>query len=70
VRRLGQVVELLQKPFEVDALGDLVEDKWVYQELEKINVKVKELKGINATHRQLVDLLSGLNLLQKDIRGI
>lgn len=70
IRHLGQVVELLQKPFEIDVLVDLVEDKGIYEELEKINVKVKELKNFNVTHKQLIDLLVGLKKLQKDIRGI
>jgi CheY-like chemotaxis protein len=69
-QHLGQVVELLQKPFEIDILADMVEDKGIYEELEKINVKVKELKNFNVTHRQLVDLLVGLKKLQKDIRGL
>jgi len=59
VKQLGQVVELLQKPFDVDVLADMVEDSGVYEELEKINVKVKELKSLDANHRQLVDLLVG-----------
>ena len=69
VKQLGQVVELLQKPFDVDVLADMVEDRGVYEELEKINVKVKELKSLDANHRQLVDLLVGLKKLHKDIRG-
>ena len=69
VKQLGQVVELLQKPFDVDILADMVEDRGVYEELEKINVKVKELKNLNANHLQLVDLLVGLKKLHKDIRG-
>jgi CheY-like chemotaxis protein len=70
VKQLGQVVELLQKPFEVDVLADMVEDRGIYEELEKINVRVRELKNLNANHRQLVDLLVGLKKLQKDIRGL
>lgn len=70
VKNLGQVVELLQKPFDIDVLADRVEDRGIYEELEKINVKVRELKNLNASHRQLVDLLVGLKRLQKDIRGL
>lgn len=70
VQHLGQLVELVQKPFEIDILADMVEDKGIYEELEKINVKVKDLKNFNVTHTQLIDLLAGLKKLQKDIRGL
>lgn len=65
VKNLQQVVELIQKPFELDPFVDLVEDKGIYSELEKLNVKVKEVKDLNPTHQQVRDLLEGLKKLQK-----
>jgi hypothetical protein len=65
VKNLQQVVELIQKPFELDPFVDLVEDKGIYNELEKLNVKVKEVKDLNPTHQQIRDLLDGLKKLQK-----
>jgi DNA-binding response OmpR family regulator len=65
VKNLQQVVELIQKPFELDPFVDLVEDKGIYSELEKLNVKVKEVKNLNPTHQQVRDLLEGLKKLQK-----
>jgi CheY-like chemotaxis protein len=60
INELDQIVELLQKPFEIDVLVDTVEDKSIYLQLEKLNVDVKHLKGWNPTHAQVRDLLDGL----------
>jgi DNA-binding NtrC family response regulator len=65
VKNLEQIVELIQKPFELDPFVDLIEDKGIYAELEKLNVKVKEVKDLNPTHQQIRDLLEGLKKLQK-----
>ena len=67
VNSLRQVVELLQKPFEIDDLVDTIEDKGVFEELSKLNVKVRELKELDATHAQLVDLLVGVKKLQNAV---
>jgi len=61
VKQLKQVVELLQKPFDLDVLGDVLEDKEIFSQLEMLNVKVAEVKGMNPTHEQIRDLLEGLN---------
>jgi CheY-like chemotaxis protein len=65
VKNLRQVVELIQKPFELDPFVDLIEDKGIYTELEKLNVNAKEIKDLNPTHQQVQDLLQGLKKLQK-----
>jgi two-component system, chemotaxis family, chemotaxis protein CheY len=65
VKNLQQVVELIQKPFELDPFVDLIEDKGIYSELEKLNVNAKEIKDLNPTHQQVQDLLEGLKKLQK-----
>jgi CheY-like chemotaxis protein len=67
VKQLHRVVELLQKPFEMQVFVEIVEDKAVYEELQKIEVKIELLREQNVTHDQLVDLLAGLkNLLKKN----
>jgi CheY-like chemotaxis protein len=38
--QLKQVVELLQKPFDIQSLVDIVEDKYIHEELEKFNINV------------------------------
>lgn len=65
VKQLNQVVELLQKPFDLDTLVDMMEDKTIYERLEKLNVKVKEIKNLNPTHEQVRDLLEGLIKMHK-----
>ena len=65
IKELDQVVELLQKPFEIDVLVDTVEDKTIYQQLEKLNVNIKHLMGWNPSHGQVRDLLDGLLKLRK-----
>src|SRR5262245_20942511 len=65
VKTLQQVVELIQKPFELDPFVDLIEDKGIYSELEKLSVNAKEIKDLNPTHQQVQDLLEGLKRLQK-----
>ncbi len=63
IKELNVVVELLQKPFELDTLIDTIEDKRVYYELQKINVNVKALKGLNPSHDQIKELLEELRSL-------
>ena len=65
VKQLKQVVELLQKPFEPNALVDTIEDKEIYEGLEKLNADIELIKDLKATHEQLGDLLEGLRKLQK-----
>jgi CheY-like chemotaxis protein len=64
VRELHKVVELLQKPFDLEYFVDAVEDKALYEQLERLNVRVRHLKDHNVTHSQLVDLLAGATKLQ------
>lgn len=65
VKNLQQVVELLQKPFDLYEFADLLEDKQIWSGLEKLNVKVKEVKDLNPSHGEIRDLLDGLRKLQK-----
>ena len=36
VKQLGLVVELLQKPFDMDSFTSVIEDGGIYEDLEKI----------------------------------
>ena len=65
VKTLQQVVELIQKPFDLDTLADLVEDKTIWQGLREINANIKAIKDLNPTHREIRDLLEGLRRIQK-----
>jgi len=64
VKNLHRLVELLHKPFDLEYFVDAVEDKALYEQLERLNVRVKELKDHNISHNQLVDLLKGAKKLQ------
>jgi len=66
VKQLKQVVELMQKPFELDALVDTIEDKEIYAGLEKLNVKVQQIKDLDPTHEQVRDLVEGLSKIMKN----
>jgi CheY-like chemotaxis protein len=65
VKNLQQVVELLQKPFDLYEFVDLLEDKQIWRGLEKLNVRVKEVKDLSPSHNEIRDLLEGLRKLQK-----
>jgi len=65
VMTLKQVVELLQKPFDINQFVDLLEDKDIWKDLEQFNVKIKELKNSNPSHAEILGLLEGLRRLQK-----
>lgn len=61
---LHQIVEMIQKPFGLDHLVEVVEDSEVYRQLATLNVGVKELKDHNLSMSELVDLLAGVKKLQ------
>ncbi len=64
VKNLHKVVELLHKPFDLEYFVDAVEDKALYEQLERLNIRIRELKDYNITHSQLADLLKGAKKLQ------
>jgi CheY-like chemotaxis protein len=65
VKGLHKVVELLQKPFDLEYFVDAVEDKALYEQLERLNVRVRALKDHNVTHSQLLGLLAGVQRLHE-----
>ena len=66
IKTLKQVVELLQKPFSLQNLLSVIEDTSVYEELEKLNVDIKNLKDIEPTHAQITTYLELMKKLQKN----
>jgi len=62
IKNLKQIVELLQKPFSLELLLKIIEDTTTYEELEKLNVDIKNLKNLEPTHAQIS---SYLEILQK-----
>jgi hypothetical protein len=41
-------------------LIDLIEDKKIYEELQRLNVDLDIIKAVNPSHEQIVDLLDRL----------
>jgi CheY-like chemotaxis protein len=77
VKKLKRVVELLQKPFEIQAFIDTIEDKQVYEELKKImvniraidddnNSSVQELTDPSTSRERMRDLFECLRKIQKN----
>jgi hypothetical protein len=65
IKQLNQVVELLQKPFGENELIDTIEDKEIYSELQKLDVKIEDIKAASFRHEQLRGLLETLRKLDK-----
>jgi CheY-like chemotaxis protein len=75
VKQLKRVVELLQKPFEIQALIDTIEDKEVYQELKKIMIKIRSFEqdgsslqrgSDDLSREQIRDMFECLRRIQKN----
>jgi CheY-like chemotaxis protein len=65
VKQLRRAVELMQKPFKLEALIDTLEDKEIYEELKNLNVDADAFKAVNASHDQIVLLLEAIRKIQK-----
>lgn len=65
VKQLKRAVELMQKPFKLEALIDNLEDKEIYEELRKLNVDADAFKAVNPSHDQIVLLLEAIRKIQK-----
>lgn len=63
IKTLKQIVELLQKPFSLQTLLNIIEDTTTYKELEKLNVDIQNLKELEPTHSQITSYLDILKKL-------
>jgi len=61
IKNLMQVVEVIQKPFHLTTLVDIIEDKEIYSELQNLNVDIAVVKALKPTHEQIKDLLDRLS---------
>ena len=55
-KALHQVIELIQKPFDLSYLLEVVEDTNVYNQLAQVNEKVVQLRESNLTEKELTEL--------------
>lgn len=65
IKQLGQITEIMKKPFSLQALVDTIEDKEIYAQLEKLNVDVSVIKELNPSHAQIKSYFDVLCRLQK-----
>jgi CheY-like chemotaxis protein len=65
VKKLDQAVELMQKPFELKALVDTIEDTEVYTKLQEFNVNIPKIKSLSLGHDQLVELMQRVGEIMK-----
>ena len=65
VKELKRVVELMQKPFDADALVDTIEDKEVYENLKDLMKSVRKIQEAQPTQKQIKDLFESLKKIQK-----
>ena len=65
VKELKRVVELMQKPFDADALVDTIEDKEVYENLKDLMKSVRKIREAQPTQKQIKDLFESLKKIQK-----
>lgn len=68
IKILKQIVELLQKPFSLEMLLKIIEDQTTYDELEQLNVDIKNLKDLEPTHSQITTYLDIMKKLHDDIK--
>jgi CheY-like chemotaxis protein len=65
VKRLNQVVEIMEKPFGVNALMDTIDDNTIYSELGRFNVDLEVIKALSPSHEQITDLLERLRRIRQ-----
>jgi CheY-like chemotaxis protein len=61
IKQLRHVVELIQKPFELDTLISMIEDENAYKKIQELNEYLKELDDFDITQEQVEDLLDSIN---------
>jgi len=67
VRQLEQVVELIQKPFNVDVLVEVIEDLEIFKSVKKLSRMVRQVKDVNnPTPREIKELLKAAAKAHKE----
>jgi CheY-like chemotaxis protein len=69
IKQLKQVVELVQKPFEMQALIDTIEDKEIAKGIKKLTAELRKANrkedSDSPTPYQIRDVFEGLRMIQK-----
>lgn len=66
-KKLGRIIEVIKKPFPLKKLIDLIENKEIFQQLEKLNVNIKNLKQVKPNQESMKIYLEALTMLEKGI---
>jgi CheY-like chemotaxis protein len=64
-KRLNQVVEIMEKPFGINALMNTIDDNRIYSELGLFDVDLDVIKALSPSHEQITDLLERLRKLKQ-----
>jgi DNA-binding response OmpR family regulator len=66
VKELKQVVELIQKPFEIQVLLNMIEDKGIFEKVQKLMSIVKKIKNpSDPSETEIMDLFKAVSKAQK-----
>ena len=66
VKELKQVVELIQKPVEIQVLLNMIEDKGIFERVQKLMSIVKKIKDpSNPSETEIMDLFKAVSKAQK-----
>ena len=66
IKQLGKVIEVIKKPFPLNKLIDLINNKEIFQQLEKLNIDINNLKQINPNQESMKIYLEVLTMLKKN----
>jgi CheY-like chemotaxis protein len=66
VRRLRRIIEVMRKPFSLNALIDTVEDAQVYEGLKTLMINLRYLKDGYPNEEQMKEIFDGLRKIQKN----
>lgn len=66
VMRLRRIIEVMRKPFSLNALIDTVEDAQVYEGLKTLMINLRYLKDGYPNEEQMKEIFDGLRKIQKN----
>jgi predicted transcriptional regulator/FixJ family two-component response regulator len=65
IKKLGQVVELMQKPFDAKALIDTVEDREIQESLKRLASNINQVDTDDPESEPIKELFGAVRLIQK-----
>lgn len=65
IKDFKQIVGVVERPFDLEVLPDILEDKASYDKLEKFKIKVDELRDVDPTNPEISKMIKELTKNQK-----